>query len=119
MDLELEQIHLPAQAEVRIEVSVTARLTVTATTAQRKVSRLVLERIGNLLYGEAPNLVAGQRLRWRVPVWLGSPTRGPLGQIGALDVDAQSGELLFTEAQLDELAARAHDLAQHSSSPST
>jgi len=112
--LELQEVALPAQAEVKIELSITAKLNLTDVIAQRKVSKLLLEQVGNLLYGERPSLVAGRRLLWRVPVWLGLPSTGPVGQVGALDVDAQSGEILFTQQILDEIAERGDELAKRS-----
>lgn len=54
---------------------------------------------------------------WRVPVWLALPTTGPLGQVGSLDVDAQTGEILFTQQILDEIAERGNGLAQRTPSP--
>ena len=51
-------------------------------------------------------IVAGQRLLWRVPVCLALPTTGPLGQVGTLDVDAQTDEILFTQQALEEIAER-------------
>jgi hypothetical protein len=80
--------------------------------AQRKVSKLLLDEVGNLLYGERPSLVVERRLLWRVPVWLASPIRGPVGQVGTLDVDAQTGEILFTQTLLDDIAERGNALAQ-------
>ena len=112
MLLEIENLTLPEQAEVKIELSVTSKIAVTATTAQRKVSKLLLDQVGNLLYGEQPNLVAGKRLLWRVPVYLGLPTVGCVGQVGAIDVDAQTGEMLFTQLILNEIAERGDVLAE-------
>ena len=117
MSVELEEIGLPVPAEVKIEFSLTAQVNVTDFTAQRKVSKLLLDHVGNLLYGERPSLVAGRRLLWRVPVWLALPTAGPLGQVGSLDVDAQTGEILFTQQILDEIAERGNALAQRTPSP--
>jgi hypothetical protein len=117
MSVELEEIALPTPAEVKIEFSVTAQVNITDFTAQRKVSKLLLDNVGNLLYGERPSLVIGRRLLWRVPVWLALPTTGPLGQVGSLDVDAQTGEILFTQQTLDEIAERGNALA--GSAPST
>ncbi|WP_374689230.1 hypothetical protein [Promineifilum sp.] len=114
MEAELSTIQFPAQADVRIEISVAAHLGITAQSAQRKVSKLLLDHVGNLLYGEAPNLVAGARLLWRVPVWLSSPARGPVGQVGVLDVDAQTGEVLYSPESLKTIEDQAHVLAQHS-----
>lgn len=112
MTVELERMVLPEYADVKIEVSVSARVNVTDIAAQRKVSRLLLDLVGTQLYGESPSLVAGQRLLWRVPVWLGLPAEGPVGQVGALDVDTQTGEILYTQKLLDEIAERGNALAQ-------
>ena len=117
MSVELDEISLPVPAEVKIEFSLTAQVNVTDFSAQRKVSKLLLDQVGNLLYGERPSLVAGRRLLWRVPVWLALPTTGPLGQVGTLDVDTQTGEVLFTQEILEEIAERGNALAQRTSSP--
>ena len=116
MPVELERVVLPEYADVKIEVSVSARINITDVAAQRKVSRLLLDLVGTQLYGESPSLVAGQRLVWRVPVWLGLPPAGPIGQVGTLDVDTQTGEVLYTQQLLDELAERGDALAQRTTS---
>ncbi len=116
MGVEFDQIRFPVPAEVKVEFSLTAQVNVTDLTAQRKVSKLLLDHVGNLLYGEHPSLVAGRRLLWRVPIWLALPTTGPLGQIGALDVDAQTGEILFTQQTLEEIAERGNELARRATS---
>lgn len=87
-------------------------LPVTAVEAERRVSRLVLSEVGNLLYGREAMLVVGERTCWRVSVWLGLPTVGPVGQAGTLDVDAQTGEILYTQQLLDEIGQRGNALAQ-------
>jgi hypothetical protein len=119
MEIEMTDISLPEQAEVKIEVSITSKINVTAIVAQRKVSKLVLDQVSNLLYGKHPTLVAGERLLWRVPIWFGLPTTGPLGQVGTIDVDTQSGEILYSQRTLDEIAGHAHELAQRNASAST
>ena len=118
MTLEMQELTLPAKAEIKIALTLTAQVNVTDVVAQRKVSKLLLDEVGNLLYGEHPSLFVGQRLLWRVPVWLGSPRRGPLGQVGALDVDAQTGEILYTQDILEELAERGNALARRTPHPS-
>ncbi len=112
MSLEIEQVVLPEHADVRIQLSVSARINITDVVAQRKVSKLVLDLVGTQLYGEKPSLVVGRRLVWRVPVWLGLPPRGPIAQVGVIDVDAQSGEILYTQSLLDELAEHGDALAR-------
>jgi len=112
MDVELLETTLPPQAQIKIAFSLTAQVNITDYTAQRRVSKLLLDDIGNLLYGERPSLVAGRRLLWRVPVWLGLPTIGPVGRVGSLDVDAQTGEILFDQLILDEIKERGNALAE-------
>lgn len=119
MEMELSTIQLPPQADVRIEISIAAHLGITAQSAQRKVSKLVLDQVGNMLYGEMPGLVAGSRLLWRVPIWVSSPTSGPISQVGILDVDAQTGEVLYSEEQLLAVGEQARVLTQHSASNAT
>lgn len=114
MQTEMQAIAIPPEAQIKIEVSVTAQVQMTHVTAQRVVSRFLLDQVGNLLYGEKPSLLVGDRLLWRVPVWLGSPTRGAIGQVGVIDVDAQSGEILFTQNLIDDLVTRGNALAEHS-----
>lgn len=112
MNVELPEITIPAQAEVKIELTLTAQVNVTAQSAQRQVSKLLLDQVGNLLYGERPSLVAGEKLWWRVPVWIALPTTGPLGQVGAFDVDAQTGEIMYTQRMLDGITNRANTVAK-------
>ncbi len=113
--VEMEEITLPAQAKVTVELSVSSEINITNYTAQRRVNKLLLDRVG-LFYGEKPSLVVGERLLWRVPVWLSLPTTGPLGQVGTLDVDTQTGEILFTQQLLDEIAERGRALAERATS---
>ncbi len=110
---ELVQPNLPTESEVKVELSLTSRLNVTEFSARRKINKLLLDNVGNLLYTKEPNLVIGQRLLWRVPIWLSLPTTGPLGEVGTLDIDAQTGEILYTQLLLGKIADRADVLAQN------
>ncbi len=112
----MDKITLPAEAEIKVELSVTSTINFTAHVARRRVTKLMLDRVGNLLYGEEPSLVVKDRILWRVPIWLSLPTTGPLGQVGALDVDVQTGQILFTPELLEEIADRGDALAERATS---
>ncbi len=112
MHVELDEVTLPPQSEIKIAFTLTSKVNVTDSTAQRQVSRFLLDHVGNLLYGERPSLVAGRRLLWRVPIWIGLPTSGPLGTVGHIDVDANSGEILYTQELLENIVERSRALAQ-------
>ncbi len=110
--VDLELLKTPPSADLEIDIRVRTRMAITAFTAQRKVSRLVLERVSNLLCGQEPTLVIGERVRWRVPVWLGFPKVGMVGKVGEIDVDVETGEILFGQRDLEELSERADELAR-------
>ena len=107
--IQLAKGQFPPQTEVELRLN--ARLNITAYTAQRKVNVLLLDEVGNLLFTRDPYLVMAERLLWRVPIEVALPTTGPLGEVGVLDVDAQSGEILYTEKLLDQIAEQANALA--------
>ena len=73
MSVELERVVLPEYADVKIEVSVSARINVTDVAARRKVSRLLLDLVGTQLYGESPSLVAESVSSGAFPCGLGCP----------------------------------------------
>jgi hypothetical protein len=112
MDAQLDALTLPHSSRVEVSINISADVHVTATVARRRVSRLVISEIGNLLYGGEPSLVIGERICWRVPVLLAYPDTGPVGQAGTLDVDVETGEVLVTPEQLAEITDYAHYLAQ-------
>lgn len=72
----------------------------------------MLDKVGTGLLAETPKLVAADgRLSWRVPVILALPGRGRLGEVGTIDVDVQTGQVLADEPLLSEIARHANQLA--------
>jgi hypothetical protein len=104
-------------AEVDINIHVKATLNITPFVARQKVNSLVLDKVGTGAISEKPTLVTTEgRLCWRVPVALVLPHQGWLGQLGAVDVDVQTGEVLADEVLITDLINHAAHLAP--SSPS-
>jgi len=86
---------------------------ITGFTARQKVSGYVGDRISHLMGGDEPTLIlAEERLVWRVPVILTSPTRGTVGIVGMVDVDARTGSLLIAPDFEEQVQGRAQALAQ-------
>jgi predicted RNase H-like HicB family nuclease len=85
---------------------------ITATTARRRVNRFVISEIGNLLYSGEPNLVLAERLYWQVPIHLAYPETGPVGEVGSLAVDAQTGEVVDDDKKITDIIEYARYLAQ-------
>jgi hypothetical protein len=103
--------------QLDITVTVRARIEVDAETARRKVTGWLVSEVGNLLVGDTPALVIADRAVWRVPVLLTSPTRGGIGIVGSVDVDAQSGEILADEALAQRILEDAHHAARSAPAP--
>ena len=56
-------------------------------------------------------LIDDEQFLWRVPVVLYLASRGRVGKVGEIDVDAQSGTLMITANLVEELKASAEYLA--------
>lgn len=109
MDAVLEQI--PRSGQIQLTIQVLAQFNYSAQAAQRRIGRFVADEIGYLLRSDAPALVVSERLAWRVPVILALPDSGPLGEVGTLDVDVETGQIAATPEQIAAITRRAEDLA--------
>ena len=114
MSVQLDLTTLPQAAQLEVNIHLTAPVRVTAFQARQRVSRLVISEVGNLLYGGEPTLVVAERICWRVPVLLAYPDQGPIGQVGELDVNVETGAVLVSAQQLKTLSDYALFLAQRS-----
>jgi hypothetical protein len=95
----------------RLQISIHIQAEVlSAEAARREANYWLLENVGNLLRAENPELVLGDRLVWRIDIALTSPSRGWVGVVGRLEIDASSGEILANQSLVEELAPRAQTL---------
>jgi len=97
-------------AEIEINVRVQATMNITPVVARRKVNVLMLEKVGNLLHGGPPALLLTDRIYWRTPVILSTPSQGKIGQVGHIDVDAETGEMIVDDKLLEDIAENAKRL---------
>ncbi len=71
-------------------------LNVTADEARQKVNREVIPELGTGLVAQTPELrVIKEQVTWRVPIVLSLPGLCDVGQVGVVDVDAHTGEVLI------------------------
>jgi hypothetical protein len=85
---------------------------ISAEEACRQVTLFVAYRIADLLQGDKPLLVQHeQESCWRVPVVLHSRRAEPLGVVGYLDVNAQTGKLDLDYRILRQILANTQQLA--------
>lgn len=101
MVVELQQKN--AEQDENGSVTLTVEWKVGPIQARRRAGRLVCEEVGDLLFGREPNLVVGDRIVWRVPIVIGVKDAGILGQVGTIDIDANSGEPVYTQDDLDKM----------------
>jgi hypothetical protein len=91
-----------------------AALPVSASAAQRKVTRFVVTEISTQLLGETPVFQPGVPSSWVVPVMLSSPSRGIVGKVGEIAVDSRTGELLVDPDTVRRMSEDARQLAERS-----
>ncbi|HLF01541.1 MAG TPA: hypothetical protein VI547_06165 [Anaerolineales bacterium] len=81
----------------------TGEVKVTAYQARKKVNYWLMEHISTQMGAEQPTLVETDRKVWRVPVHVSFPHVGTIGGVGAIDVDAGTGEMLDLAARQTEI----------------
>lgn len=108
-----------SEDELQVDLHLSLTLGITAKQAKRKLSRFLMDEVSLFIGPEEPMLVvAGSSTAfWRFPLQLSMAKCGRLGQVGSIDVDAQSGELLLTNEQLMEIKLNARLLARSAALP--
>lgn len=96
MTVILDDITIPETGVVRIQVDQTAHIQVSAEKARKRVRRWLREDVALLLSAQTPMLTLAERIVWRVPVTLSKTHLGTIGQVGTVDVDVLTGELIDT-----------------------
>jgi hypothetical protein len=103
----------PQSGQLAIDVHLSATVNVTAFSARQKVTGFVADEISTNMHAGEPKLVVGERICWRVPVILSMPPSGDRGEVGTIDVDIETGQLLTTQSLIEEIESRAQYLAAH------
>jgi hypothetical protein len=114
MTVHLPGVTPPQGANVAIRIEMTAQANITPFVARQRVTGFVIREISDRMRGEEPELVVGERLCWSVPVVLTSPTRGVVGKVGDILVDATTGELLVEKDTVQRMSNDADRLAERS-----
>jgi hypothetical protein len=71
------------------------------------VTGFVADEISTNMHAGEPRLVVGERICWRVPVILSMPPSGDRGEVGTIDVDVETGQVMITQALIQEIERRA------------
>lgn len=112
MTITLESINPPETGPLDLNLHLSANIKVSSKRAYQLVSVYVGNEIAGLLHGEAPNLaIRDDGAFWRVPVVLSSRSLGRIGQVGAIDVNVETGELCMSDQITAEIETNANRLA--------
>jgi hypothetical protein len=102
---------------LHLEINISTELGISAQKAKRKVTRYLMDHVSLFLMPANPLLVllTENEIVWRFPIVFSPGSM--LGQVGEMDVDAQSGELFINQEAISEMTHRAHRLAQITTLP--
>jgi ribosomal protein S4E len=103
---------LPPASDVEVSVRIHTPLNITQHVARQKVNVQLALHCGQSFALEEPELQVGDRLVWRVPVWVTHADKGNVACVGDVRVDAQTGEVLATREQMRLLKAAANGVLQ-------
>lgn len=110
---------LPKTGRLEVDIKVTADVNISAFAARQKVSSFVLSEVSYMMHAGKPALVLGERICWRVPVILSLTSRGDVGEVGAIDVDVETGQMHVSPQLIMEINARAEAFTARSASTAT
>lgn len=100
-----------------VDINVVATVNLDAAAARRKATAWLASEVGNLLISGAPQLIISKETVWRMPVVLTSSVTGTVGEVGSIDVNAETGELLAGETVRDQILANVQHLTRSTLSP--
>jgi len=118
MTVKIESL-APTTGQLSINIQLSATVKMTAFIARQKVTGFVADEISTNMHGNEPTLIVSDRICWRVPIILAMPPLGDRGEVGAIDVDVETGQLQITPGLIEEIERRAEYLATHSPSTTT
>lgn len=107
---------LPQTGRLEIDIRVSADLNLSAFAARQKVNGFILSDISYMMHAGEPTLVVSDSIYWRVPVVLSLTSHGDVGDVGMIDVNAETGQMLISPNLVAEVSARAEGLAARYSS---
>lgn len=108
----LLESRVPETGHLTVHVHADVQINISASEAQRRVTQFVHDQISSQMHGASPILNLGDRARWQVSVHLTFPSLGDVGEVGAIQVDVETGELGLDNTLIQEIETNAEDLAR-------
>jgi hypothetical protein len=102
----------PEQGPLRVEAQFRGEIPVSPDLARRRANSYLAREVALFVIAGEPMLILGNHPRWRLPTILRLRGFGNLAEVGAVDVDAQTGKVVsLTEDEIRVIRERAHDIA--------
>ncbi len=93
------------------ETAVAITVQISAEEARRLVNREIIPELGTGLGAKKPDLLLrGEQIIWRVPIVLSLAQLGDLGEVGIIEVDAQTGSILTNGSHYERILQHAQRL---------
>jgi len=113
MTIILDSYTIPEKGVVEINLNRSFEIKITAEEARRQVNRWLLNEVSYLMSADAPTLVIGEHVVWRVPAWITFPDVGRAGVVGLVEVDVTTGLMNNTPECKAEIERCAEKVAAH------
>jgi len=111
MTILLERFDVPERGVLELNLHESIEIRITAEEARRKVNGWVFEYVSYMMRAEAPTLVIGKQIVWRVPAVFTSSPVGRVGVVGYVDVDVSTGEMNNTPERGTQFMVCAQEMA--------
>ncbi len=107
----LDTLMVPEKGWVNLNVKRSFEIKLTAEEARLQVNRWLLNEVSYMFGAEAPTLVIGEQIVWRVPARYSAPHAGRVGLIGSVDVNVNTGLMDTTPELKAKILQNAEELA--------
>jgi hypothetical protein len=102
----------PEQGPLRVEAQFSGEIPVPPDLARRRANSYLAREVAMFVIAGEPMLILGDHPRWRLPTILRLHGFGNLAEVGAVEVDAQTGKVSpLAEDEIHIIRERAHDIA--------
>ena len=94
MVIMLDNYKIPEKGKVDLNVQASFEIKITAEEARRRVDHWLMEFVSTQMGADTPTLVIGGHPVWRVPAHISFPRAGKFDNVGVVNVDVATGEML-------------------------
>jgi hypothetical protein len=103
-----------------VDIQVSQKIAISPDLARRRANGFLAGHVTMMVSAGQPTLIVDQTPVWRVPAVLRLPELGDVSTVGAVDIDAQTGDMILPSFdQITRMQELAHAIAAHFASATT